>query len=63
MLAVSEPHLQRNMHATQIVNAYQRALEDIVDILENQVAMDVDISNDVQMLEIIGRYGNSAPNL
>lgn len=53
VLGVSLPFLEDKMHPTLIINAYRQALEDAVNILEEQVAFDVDINNESEMIKVI----------
>ena len=41
------------MHPTLIISAYRQALEDAVKILEDQVAFDVDINDEKEMIKVI----------
>ena len=45
--------LQDKMHPTLIISAYRQALEDAIRILEDQVAFDVDINDEKQMIKVI----------
>merc|ERR1719262_1600949 len=53
VLGVSQQFLEDKMHPTVIINAYRQALEDAVKILEDQVAFDVDINNESEMIKVI----------
>jgi len=53
VLGVSQQFLEDKMHPTVIISAYRQALEDAVDILENQVAFDVDVNDESEMIKVI----------
>jgi T-complex protein 1 subunit gamma len=52
MLAQALPQLERNIHPVVIIQAFKKALADALEII-NEVAVDVDVSNDEQMHRII----------
>jgi len=53
VLGVSQQFLEDKMHPTLIISAYRQALEDAVRILEDQVAFDVDINDEKEMIKVI----------
>lgn len=53
VLAVSEPFLRQQMHPTLIISAYRQALEEAVNILQDQISTPVDINDRSQLLSII----------
>lgn len=53
LLQKSLPFLEQNTHPTVIICAYRQALEDAVNILNNQVSVPVDVDNNEEMLKII----------
>lgn len=53
MLAVSEPFLERKTHPQVIINAYTKALDDMLTHLEKTVSVTIDVNNDEEMLKII----------
>merc|ERR1719325_204069 len=53
VLGVSQQFLEDKMHPTVIISAYRQALEDAVKILEDQVAFDVDINDEKEMIKVI----------
>merc|ERR1719325_527610 len=53
VLGISQQFLEDKMHPTVIISAYRQALEDAVDVLENQVAFDVDINDEKEMIKVI----------
>merc|ERR1712001_598800 len=53
VLGVSQQFLEEKMHPTVIISAYRQALEDAVKILEDQVAFDVDINDEKEMIKVI----------
>eukprot|EP00164_Ancoracysta_twista_P000774 GFYU01001018.1.p1 GENE.GFYU01001018.1~~GFYU01001018.1.p1 ORF type:complete len:558 (+),score=180.84 GFYU01001018.1:142-1815(+) len=52
MLSAAELYLERNIHPTNIVAGYKRALEDAVKHLES-VAFDIDVNDNEKMINII----------
>merc|ERR1719384_2668978 len=53
VLGISQQFLEDKMHPTLIISAYRQALEDAVKIFEDQVAFDVDINNEKEMIKVI----------
>merc|ERR1712200_274585 len=53
VLAVSEPFFRQQMHPTLIISAYRQALEEAVNILQDQISTPVDINDRAQLLSII----------
>merc|ERR1712004_111413 len=53
VLGVSQQFLEDKMHPTLIISAYRQALEDAVTMLEDQVAFDVDINDEKEMIKVI----------
>lgn len=53
LLQRSLPFLEQNTHPTVIICAYRQALEDAVNILNNEVSVPVDVDNNEEMLKII----------
>merc|ERR1712200_157319 len=53
VLAVSETFLRQQMHPTLIISAYRQALEEAVNILQDQISTPVDINDRAQLLSII----------
>ncbi|QQP58446.1 T-complex protein 1 subunit gamma, partial [Caligus rogercresseyi] len=45
--------IEDNMHPTIIIQAYRQALEDAAEILKNQVATPVDVTDDKAMIQVI----------
>lgn len=71
LLSVTEPLLERNLHPTQIVAGYLKALEDCNNIMES-VATTLDLSNNEQIITVLkaclgtkfsGRWGQLIPLL
>jgi len=72
MMAAGEQFLAEQMHPTVIIGAYRRALEDIIDVLENTVSVKLDVNNKQNVLEVvkscvgtkfIGRWSEMACNI
>lgn len=53
MLVVAEPFLQRNLHPTQIVAAYYKALEAALHVCST-LAVEIDVNNREEMRRLIG---------
>lgn len=53
LLAQSEQFLQQGMHATVIIRAYRKALEDCIDIMKTKASIPVDIQNREEMLRVV----------
>ncbi|KDD72276.1 TCP-1/cpn60 chaperonin, partial [Helicosporidium sp. ATCC 50920] len=71
MLQAAEPFLQRSVHATVIIRAYLRALEDALRAVD-KAAFAVDVDNRDAMLNVVGscigtkfanRFGSLLPRL
>lgn len=52
MLSVSEPFLKQQIHPTVIIRAYRRALEDMIQILDN-VSVPVDTNDKKKISEVV----------
>lgn len=52
MLATAVPFLERNIHPIVIIKAFNQALEDALDTINN-ISVTVDITDRVQMLKIV----------
>ena len=53
MLSQAEQFISENMHPTVIIGAYLRALDDAIELLENDISVPVDINNEEQMASIV----------
>jgi len=53
MLAVAEPFLQQQIHPTVIIRAYREALEDMVNVLQNEVSIALDKSDRSKVAEVV----------
>eukprot|EP00038_Savillea_parva_P007703 m.171971 g.171971 ORF g.171971 m.171971 type:complete len:536 (-) comp13453_c0_seq1:153-1760(-) len=53
MLSHAEQFISENMHPTVIIGAYLRALDDAIELLENDISVPVDINNEEQMASIV----------
>lgn len=72
LLAASQPFLEQNVHPTVIISAYRQALDALLEILRDEVATPVDLTNEQQVLDIIkscigtkflGKWGDFACQL
>lgn len=72
MLAVSETFLQQQIHPTVIIRAYREALEDMINVLQNEVSIALDKNDRAKMAEVvkacvgtkfIGRWSDLAVNI
>lgn len=72
ILAVSEPFLAQQIHPTVIIRAYREALEDMVNILQDEVSIALDKNDRAKMAEVvkacvgtkfIGRWSDLAVNI
>ncbi|CRK94162.1 CLUMA_CG007680, isoform A [Clunio marinus] len=53
MLAVAEPFLQQQIHPTVIIRAYREALEDMINVLQNDVSIALDKSDKSKVAEVV----------
>eukprot|EP01027_Heterolobosea_sp_BB2_P022637 GEZU01033382.1.p1 GENE.GEZU01033382.1~~GEZU01033382.1.p1 ORF type:complete len:556 (+),score=209.76 GEZU01033382.1:109-1776(+) len=53
MLTVAEPYLESNMHPTNIVQGFFKALDDAVDIIDKQLTVPVDINNRDELKRVV----------
>jgi T-complex protein 1 subunit gamma len=53
LLAQTEQYLRQGLHATVIIRAYRKALEDCIEILKTKASIPVDIKNREEMLCVI----------
>lgn len=53
MLAVAEPFLQQQIHPTVIIRAYREALEDMINVLQNDVSIALDKTNTEKVAEVV----------
>jgi len=72
LLAASQPFLEQNVHPTVIISAYRQALDALLEILKDEVATPVDLSNEQQVLDVVkscigtkflGKWGDFACKL
>lgn len=52
-LSLAQSFLEQNVHPTVIVSAYRQALDDMLVILKEKVAISIDIKSDEKVLELI----------
>ena len=52
-MAQTEQYLQQGLHATVIIRAYRKALEDCVEIMKNKASIAVDVKNREEMLRVV----------
>mmetsp|Transcript_3609 Transcript_3609/g.13790 ORF Transcript_3609/g.13790 Transcript_3609/m.13790 type:complete len:571 (-) Transcript_3609:102-1814(-) len=53
MLAVAEPYVQRNLHPTHIVKGYFTALDDAVQIIDQELAFPIDLKDEEAVKTIV----------
>lgn len=58
-LALAQSFLEQNVHPTVIIAAYRQALDDILNILKEQVAVAIDVNDEKKVLELISTCLNS----
>lgn len=54
MLAVAEPFLKQQVHPTVIIRSYHKALEDMLDVLQNNISMPLDVSDRKKVAQVVG---------
>lgn len=52
-MAQTEQYLQQGLHATVIIRAYRKALEDCIEIMKNKASISVDVKNREEMLRVV----------
>lgn len=53
MLAVAEPFLQQQIHPTVIIRAFREALEDMINVLQNDVSIALDKTDKLKVAEVV----------
>jgi len=53
LLAQTEQYLQQGLHATVIIRAYRKALEDCIEIMKTKASIPVDVKNREEMLRVV----------
>ncbi|CAG7831860.1 unnamed protein product [Allacma fusca] len=53
ILAAAQPFLAQGMHPTVIIRAYRQALEDMINVLRDEIAIPIDLNNREQVRDII----------
>lgn len=52
-LAMAQPFLNQKMHPTVIIRAYRRALEDMINVLQDEIAIPIDLTKNEEVREVI----------
>ncbi|CAF0874860.1 unnamed protein product [Adineta steineri] len=53
LLAQTEQYLKQGLHATVVIRAYRKALEDCVEIMKSKASIAVDVKNREEMLRVV----------
>ena len=53
LLAQTEQYLQQGLHATVIIRAYRKALEDCIEIMKTKASIPIDVNNRDEMLRVV----------
>lgn len=53
LLAQTEQYLQQGLHATVVIRAYRKALEDCIEIMKSKASIPVDVKNREEMLRVV----------
>lgn len=53
ILATAEQFLEQGMHPTVIIRAYRQALEDMVEILQDQISIELDCNDRNKLVEVV----------
>lgn len=53
ILGVAEQFLEQKIHPTVIIRAYRQALEDMLDILDNEYSMSLSMDDETKLIEVI----------
>ena len=53
LLAQTEQYLQQGLHATVVIRAYRKALEDCIEIMKTKASIPVDVKNRDEMLRVV----------
>jgi T-complex protein 1 subunit gamma len=53
LLAQTEQYLRQGLHATVIIRAYRKALEDCIEIMKTKASIPVDTKNREEMLRVV----------
>lgn len=53
LLAQTEQYLQQGLHATVVIRAYRKALEDCIEIMKSKASIPVDVNNREEMLRVV----------
>jgi len=53
LLAQTEQYLRQGLHATVVIRAYRKALEDCIDIMKTKASIPVDVNNREEMLRVV----------
>ncbi len=53
LLAQTEQYLQQGLHATVVIRAYRKALEDCIEIMKTKASIPIDVKNREEMLRVV----------
>ena len=53
ILGAAQPFLNQNTHPTVIIRAYRQALEDMINLLRDEIAIPIDLNNREQVRDVI----------
>ena len=53
LLAQTEQYLQQGLHATVVIRAYRKALEDCIEIMKTKASIAIDVKNRDEMLRVV----------
>ena len=53
ILTASREYLEQGLHPTLIISAYRRALDDMLAVLKDKIAVPVDVKNDEKLVDVL----------
>lgn len=53
LLAQTEQYLKQGLHATVVIRAYRKALEDCIEIMKTKASIPVDVKNREEMIRVV----------